>query len=35
MEKEEKRYPSDLTDREWVILEPLMPQAEPGGHPAP
>jgi transposase len=21
-----KRYPSDLTDEEWALLEPLMPQ---------
>jgi transposase len=33
MEQERKRYPSDLTDREWAILEPLVPQAKPGGHP--
>jgi putative transposase len=26
-----KRYPSDLTDDEWVILEPLIPLAKPGG----
>jgi putative transposase len=33
MEQEEKRYPSDLTEAEWAILEPLVPQAKPGGHP--
>jgi transposase len=33
MDKEEKRYPSDLTDREWAILEPLVPPPKPGGHP--
>ena len=33
MDKEEKRYPSDLTDREWAIWEPLMPPPKPGGHP--
>jgi transposase len=27
------RYPSDLTDQAWAILEPLIPQAKPGGHP--
>jgi putative transposase len=32
MEKE-KRYPSDLTDLEWAILEPLIPPPKPGGHP--
>ena len=26
-------YPSDLTEKEWVILEPLIPPAKPGGHP--
>jgi len=24
-------YPSDLTDRQWSIIEPLIPAAEPGG----
>lgn len=24
-------YPSDLTDQEWAILEPLLPLAKPGG----
>ena len=26
-------YPSDLTNREWQILAPLLPSAKPGGHP--
>jgi transposase len=26
-------YPSDLTDEEWVILEPLIPPGKPGGRP--
>ena len=26
-----KAYPSDLTDTEWLILEPLIPPAKPGG----
>ena len=26
-------YPSDLTDEEWTILEPLVPAAKPGGRP--
>ncbi len=26
-------YPSDLTDQEWAILEPLLPLAKPGGRP--
>jgi transposase len=25
------RYPSDLTDAEWAILEPLLPAEKPGG----
>src|SRR5450756_339232 len=28
-----KPYPSDLTDAQWSILEPLIPPAKPGGHP--
>jgi putative transposase len=28
-------YPSDLSEREWAILEPLLPKALPGGHPRP
>jgi putative transposase len=28
-----KPYPSDLTDAQWVLLEPLIPPAKPGGHP--
>src|SRR5579863_3551781 len=27
------RLPSDLTDPEWERLEPLIPQAKPGGRP--
>ena len=26
-------YPTDLSDAEWAILEPLVPPAEPGGRP--
>ncbi len=26
-------YPSDLSDAEWAILEPLIPAAKSGGHP--
>jgi putative transposase len=26
-------YPSDLTDAQWKLLEPLVPTAKPGGHP--
>lgn len=28
-----KPYPSDLTDEQWAILEPLLPLAKPGGRP--
>jgi transposase len=27
------RYPSDMTDAEWAVLEPLVPPAKPGGRP--
>jgi putative transposase len=26
-------YPSDLSDREWAVLEPVLPGAKPGGRP--
>jgi putative transposase len=26
-------YPSDVTDEQWAILEPLIPPARPGGRP--
>jgi transposase len=25
------RYPSDLTNAEWQLIEPLIPPAKPGG----
>jgi transposase len=25
------RYPNDLTDREWALIEPLIPPAKRGG----
>jgi len=31
-----RRYPTDLTDRQWALVEPLVPQVEPtapGGRP--
>jgi putative transposase len=28
-----KPYPTDLTDAQWAILEPLIPSAKPGGRP--
>jgi putative transposase len=30
---EGKRYPSDLTNSEWEILELLLPPPKPGGRP--
>ena len=29
-----RRYPTDLSDAEWRILEPLVPAPKPGGRPA-
>lgn len=29
-----RRYPTDLTDAQWAILEPLVPAVRPGGRPA-
>jgi len=26
-------YPSDMTDAQWLLLEPLLPAARPGGRP--
>ena len=31
---ERQAYPSDVTDEEWVILEPLVPEVKRGGRPA-
>ena len=31
--RDSERFPSDLTDAEWVRLEPLIPDARPGGRP--
>ena len=28
-----ERYPSDMTDAEWTIVEPLLPPARTGGRP--
>ncbi len=32
-DRRDQRYPSDLTDAEWVILEPLLPVAQGCGRP--
>jgi putative transposase len=29
----DKVYPTDLTDEQWAIVEPLLPPAKPGGRP--
>ncbi|MGC8904842.1 IS5 family transposase, partial [Thermus sp.] len=29
-----RSYPSDLSDAEWALLEPLIPAPKPGGRPA-
>jgi len=31
---ERKAYPSDVSDAEWKLLEPLIPAAKTGGRPA-
>jgi putative transposase len=28
-----RSYPSDISDEEWAILEPLIPPEKPGGRP--
>jgi putative transposase len=28
-----QRYPTDLTDMDWIILSPFIPAAKPGGRP--
>jgi putative transposase len=28
-----KPYPSDLTDEQWAVLEPMIPRPRPGGRP--
>jgi putative transposase len=30
---ERKPYPSDLTDEQWAVIAPLIPEAWPGGRP--
>jgi len=29
-----RAYPSDLTDEQWVVLEPFIPQPSTQGRPA-
>ncbi len=28
-----KTYPTELTDRQWEYISPLVPSAKPGGRP--
>jgi len=30
---ERKPYPTDLTDEQWKLVEPFLPEAKPGGRP--
>lgn len=30
-QRDHLRYPSDVTDEEWQLVEPLLPPAKPGG----
>ena len=30
-DRDKLRYPSDLTDAEWQVIEPLIPPAKRGG----
>src|SRR5215212_1105572 len=31
--KSRRSYPTDLSDEGWAILQPLVPEAKPGGRP--
>ena len=31
--KKRRAYATDLTDAQWAIISPLIPEAEPGGRP--
>jgi putative transposase len=33
MDSARKRYPSDLTDEQWALIEIVIPDAKPGGRP--
>lgn len=32
-ERRLRSYPTDLTDSQWAVLAPMIPDAEPGGRP--
>jgi hypothetical protein len=34
-ERRSQRYPSDLTDAEWALVEAMIPPAKRGGSPLP
>jgi len=34
MEDRPQHYPSDTSDEQWAIIEPLLPSARTGGTPA-
>jgi transposase len=31
--RDRRRYATDLTDGQWALIAPLIPEAEPGGRP--
>jgi transposase len=31
--RKRRAYPSDLTHGQWAVMEPMIPEAAPGGHP--
>ncbi len=33
MAPREQRYPSDTSDEQWALIEPLLPQVRTGGRP--
>ena len=33
MARRTPRYPSDMTDAQWALIEPLLPPAKTGGRP--
>jgi transposase len=31
--RKRRAYPSDLTNGQWAVIEPMIPEAAPGGRP--
>ncbi len=31
--RKRRAYPSDLTNGQWALIEPIIPDAAPGGRP--